>query len=165
MTTTHPVPTTRFNGRALHLIDLENLAGGPAVDVDEIARTWAAYRGGVPQTESDHVMVGSCSLFARKAWWVLPATGVQRRVRDGADGGELSLLDDLDLEQTARRFQRLVIASGDGMFTETALRARALGMHVHHVTGHGRPARRLLAAVTTRSRLRLSTPAVSPVAA
>ena len=90
MTTTHPVPTTRFNGRALHLIDLENLAGGPAVDVDEIARTWAAYRGGVPQTESDHVMVGSCSLFARKAWWVLPATGVQRRVRDGADGGERS---------------------------------------------------------------------------
>jgi hypothetical protein len=147
--------TSHHDARALHLIDLENLAGGPWVSADAITATWAAYRGGVPVNPSDHVVVGSSSIFAKKAWFVLPATGVQRRVRDGRDGGELSMLEDFDLPTYATRFPRLVIASGDGIFTETAMRARDHGMHVHLVLGHGLPARALLDAVATRAKLRL----------
>lgn len=157
--------TSRHTARALHLIDLENLAGGPWVSPEAIAATWAAYRGGVPVTESDHVVVGSSSIFAKKAWFVLPATGVQRRVRDGQDGGELSMLEDFDLPTYAARFFRLVIASGDGIFAETATRARDYGMHVHLVLGHGLPARALLAAVSTRAKLRLGVAEAMPVAA
>lgn len=150
-----PRGRSRYDGRALHWVDIENLAGNPAADADRITRIWAAYRGGVPISKSDHVVVASCSQFAKTAWFVLPATGIQRRVRDGADGAELALLDEFDVEATARRFDRLVIASGDGRFTEAALTARAAGLHVHHVVGLSQPARRLTAAVTTHSRLRL----------
>lgn len=152
--------SSRYDARALHLIDLENLTGDPGAGPDLIARTWATYCRAVPITPTDHVVVASCSLFAKNAWWVLPRTGIQRRVRDGADGADLALLDELDVAATARRFERLVIGSGDGVFAAAALEAREAGLHVHQVVGAGAPARRLSAAVTTRSRLRL--PTVAP---
>lgn len=152
-----PSVRSRYDGRALHLVDLENLTGDPGAGPERIARVWATYRGAVPLTPSDHVVVASCTLFARNAWWVLPLTGIQRRVRDGADGADLALREELDVAATARRFDRLVIASGDGGFTAAALEARAAGLHVHQVVGVSRSARRLSAAVSTRSRLRLPT--------
>lgn len=150
-----------FNARALHLIDLENLVGGPSASDKTIKRVWSAYYGGVPKTASDHLLVGSSRFFARRTWWMLPE-GIQRRVRDGQDGGELAILDEVDLDHLVGRFGRLVIASGDGQFAELAATARSRGVHVHQVTGIGLPSRALMSAASSRSRLRVNVPSGGP---
>lgn len=155
--TPHNASETRpaFNARALHLIDLENLVGGPSVSDTTIKGVWSAYYGGVPKTASDQLLVGSSRFFARRIWWTLPE-GIQRRVRDGQDGGELAILAEVDLDHLVERFGRLVIASGDGRFAELAAAARSRGVHVHQVTGIGLPSRALMAEASSRSRLKVN---------
>ena len=121
-----------------------------------IARVWRTYRYGVPTSPADHFVVGSSHGFASLAWFILPAQGIQRVVRSGQDGGELAILAGVDLDHAADRFDRIVIASGDGMFTQTAVTARDRGLHVHQVSGIGTCARTLAAAAHTHSRLRLA---------
>ena len=146
--------------RSLHLIDLENLCGSGLPPTSLIEQVWNTYRYGVPTSPEDHYIVGTSHVFAKRAWFVLPAQGIQRRARSGRDGGELAILTDLDLAHTVRRFDRLVIASGDGMFSQTAKTAREHGLHVHQVSGLGICSRRLAATAHTHSRLRLG--AVDP---
>ena len=142
--------------RSLHLIDLENLCGSGLPPTSLIETVWRTYRYGVPTSPEDHYIVGTSHLFAARAWFVLPEQGIQRRIRSGKDGGELAILADLDLDHAASRFDRLVIASGDGMFTETAKAAREHGLHVHQVSGLGSCSRALAATAHTHSRLRLA---------
>ncbi|KRA37927.1 hypothetical protein ASD81_04375 [Nocardioides sp. Root614] len=141
--------------RSLHLIDLENLCGSGLPPTSLIEQVWRTYRYGVPTSLEDHYVVGSSHIFASRAWFVLPVQGVQRRARSGQDGGELAILADVDLDHAAKRFDRLVIASGDGMFTEAANQARRHGLHVHQVSGLGACSRALAASAHTHSRLRL----------
>ncbi|KQZ88493.1 hypothetical protein ASD62_03345 [Phycicoccus sp. Root563] len=138
----------------MHLIDLENLVGGPSAPDTTIERVWAAYHGGIPRSPMDQMIVGSSRFFARRTWWLLPE-GIQRRARDGQDGGELAILEEIDLDHLVTRFRRLVIASGDGRFAELAAAARRRGLHVHHVTGIGRPSHKLLTAAHSHARLRV----------
>ncbi len=147
--------------RSLHLIDLENLCGSGLPPTSHIEQVWRTYRYGVPTSSEDHYIVGTSHVFAARAWFVLPAQGIQRRARSGEDGGELAILTHLDLYHAVSRFDRLVIASGDGMFTETAKAAREHGLHVHQVSGLGSCSRSLAATAHTHSRLRLDT--IEPV--
>lgn len=142
--------------RSLHLIDLENLCGDAFPAEEHIARVWNTYRYGVSNSPEDHYVVGSSHLFASRAWFVLPPQGIQRCVRSGKDGGELAILAQFDLEHTAARFDRLVIASGDGMFATTARMARNCGLHIHQVSGLARCSRTLASIAHTHSRLRLT---------
>lgn len=141
--------------RSLHLIDLENLCGSGLPSESLIARVWRTYRYGVQTSPQDHYIVGSSHGFASLAWFILPTQGIQRVVRSGKDGGELAILAEVDLAHAATRFDRIVIASGDGMFTEAATTARAHGLHVHQVSGIGKRSGALAAAAHTHSRLRL----------
>ncbi len=147
--------------RSLHLIDLENLCGSGLPPTSFIEKVWRTYRYGVLTSPEDHYVVGSSHIFASRAWFVLPAQGIQRRARSGKDGGELAILADVDLDHAASRFDRLVIASGDGMFTEAAKAAREHGLHIHQVSGLGSCSRALAATAHTHSRLRLDT--IEPV--
>lgn len=140
--------------RALHLIDLENLVGGPNAPDELIRRVWACYAHGVPRRKDDQVRVGSSRLFASRSWWMLP-TWVSRYARDGKDGGEQVILDSIDLHYVSDRFGKIVIASGDGAFTQLASDARTMGIHVHQVTGLGLASKRLREAAHTRSKLRV----------
>lgn len=142
--------------RSLHLIDLENLCGSGLPTDDVIATVWNTYRYGVPAAPDDHYIVGVSHLCAQRAWFILPSQGVQRRVRSGKDGGELAILVDLDLGHAVGRYGRLVIGSGDGVFTPTARAAREQGLHVHQVSGVGTCARSLSQSAHTHSRLRLN---------
>ncbi len=142
--------------RSLHLIDLENLCGSGLPPKSLIARVWRTYRYGVATSPEDHYIVGSSHGFASLAWFVLPDQGIQRVVRSGKDGGELAILAEVDIAHAASRFDRIVIASGDGMFTEAAATAREHGLHVHQVSGLGKCSRALAATAHTHSRLRLA---------
>jgi hypothetical protein len=141
--------------RSLHLIDLENLCGSGLPTDEVITTVWNTYRYGVPTSPDDHYIVGASHLCAQRAWFILPTQGVQRRVRSGKDGAELAILADLDLAHAVGRYDRLVIGSGDGMFTPTARAAREQGLHVHQVSGVGTCARTLSQSAHTHSRLRL----------
>lgn len=146
---------SHFNGRAVHLIDAENLLGGPNAPGTSVRRLWEVYRYGVPTTPNDQYFWASSQRLARNAVGMLPAQGLRVLVRDGKDGADNALLDMVDLEHLVRRFRRLVIASGDGKFADVAIAARAAGLHVHLVTGVSDCSRRLNRMASTRARLRL----------
>lgn len=151
------IPTTGFDSRALWLIDIENMVGGPNAPLEDVREVVAKLLGGVPRTPRDQIIVGSSTFFAKRVWFEMPHN-IQRVLRDGPDGGEQALIDAVDLDWVSTRFGRLVIASGDNKFVEAAMDARVHGMHVHQVTGHGQPAWSLLQAANSHSRLRLHQP-------
>lgn len=146
---------SHFNGRAVHLIDAENLLGGPNAPGNAIDQLWSVYRYGIPSTPSDQYFWASSQRLARNAVGILPAQGLRVLVRDGKDGADDALIDMVDMGHLARRYERLVIASGDGKFADVAVAARDAGLHVHLVTGISDCSRRLNRMASTRARLRL----------
>lgn len=152
--------------RALHLVDLENLLGGTAACAGDIENAWSVFSFGVGIGQTDHVVVATSHRLARVAWFALPPGRVQLRVRSGPNGADLALLAELDVRHAAARFDWLVIASGDGIFTAAALAARANGLKVHQVTGRGQSHRDLHAACTRHTQLKLwpvEAPAGNPI--
>ncbi|MGY1681260.1 hypothetical protein [Geodermatophilus sp. SYSU D01176] len=123
--------------RTLHLVDLENLLG-PVRLASDVAAAWAAYAATLRLDRDDHVVVGTGPLLAAVAWFELPQRGLRRVVGRGINGADLVLMQEVqDLDAVARAYQRLVIASGDGLFTDTARRCRAAGLQVVQVLGRG----------------------------
>ena len=125
--------------RTLHLVDLENLMGTVRT-AEDVAGVWSGYTATLRLDRSDHVVVGTGPALAATAWFVLPAGGLRRVVGRGLNGGDRALLEvAADTSLVARAYQRLVIASGDGIFTGLAARYRAAGLEVVQVVGRGRP--------------------------
>ena len=123
-------------GRALHLVDIENLSGGPH---RPLADHLAAYRSYVQRAEvgpRDHVVVAACGLVMRSLGFELPSRVLQRTA-NGADGADLALLGHATPEHIASRYERLVIGSGDGAFAALGRTVQALGADVVCVTGRG----------------------------
>ena len=124
------------SGRALHLIDLENLSGDPRMDLGRAVATVNAYLRTAACGPDDLVRL-ACN--ARLYWRVkqdLPADW-DVRPANGSDGADRALLASVDAVFVARRFDRLVVGSGDGIFTELALHVRALGPDVWSVSRPG----------------------------
>lgn len=144
-----------FDGRAVHLIDAENLGGGPDMGIDEIRYMLHFYFQNVPATANDQFYLAGSSHFIKRAITALPDRDVRLLVRDGKDGADHALLDSIDIDHVARQFDRLVIASGDGAFEGLALEARARDLHVQVVCGVGTLSRSLCRAASTVSRLKL----------
>jgi hypothetical protein len=65
------------------------------------------------------------------------------RIRSGADGADLALLDVLRHENVAERFTHVAIGSGDHIFAEEASRLATQGVWVTVVTRPGSLAPRL----------------------
>lgn len=149
------VPVVR---RTLHVIDIENEVGGPNASVDDVRRWFAVYRSQIVVIQpGDQVIVGASHRAAKTVWFALLGENIQRRVRSGPDGGELSITDGLDLAHLSRAgFSRVMLCSADGGLVHLALEARAVGMQVHQVIGLGKPSRVLSAVVHTRTVIRPS---------
>ena len=77
-------------------------------------------------------------------------------VRDGKDGGESILIDNIDVDHVADRYDRVVIGSGDGAFEGLALELRARGVHVQVVNGYSDLSRALRQAASTVTQLKLT---------
>lgn len=128
--------------RTFHLVDMENLVGG-AVTAAAVAGAWAEYVAAVGVREGDHVTVAVARRHAATAFFALPA-GIRRLVgSDAPDGADLALLEAVDVELVAARFDRVVIGSGDHAFTPLAADLFARGAPVIDVVGKGAPARDL----------------------
>ena len=107
------------SGRTLHLIDLENLAGGSAASSADIEIALDGYERLAPFGADDQRVVacGKRLVFPAKDRW--PGALV-RRAR-GIDGADRLLLDAADPADVAGRFDRVVVGSGDHIFTDLVL--------------------------------------------
>lgn len=123
-------------GRAFHLVDFENLLGGPTSDVDRLRAVWASYETLV--RPGDAVAVGGSGFTLAHAGFVLPRSVRWVMRRGGPDAADLALLEDAyDAHHIASRFQWLVVGSADSIFTSVAIEAKALGLRVWSVSGEG----------------------------
>lgn len=129
--------TTELAVRTLHLVDLENLSGGPSRSSADHRRAWRAYVEATGIVEGDQVVVAASGRVMRHAVWFLP-TGIATHAANGADGADRVLLEVGDAAWIASRFDRLVIGSGDHAFADLADSVRALGIAVEVVAGAGR---------------------------
>ena len=115
--------------RSLHLIDIENLAGSPYVCDEWLATTLRTYIALAQVRDSDLVlMAANPRLWLRTAW--LAPRDVAYQPAPGVDGADLNLLQRSPVNWVAQRFDRVVIGSGDGIFTELAKASHAAGLGV-----------------------------------
>jgi len=129
--------------RGLHLVDLENLLADPWARGPSVGRALdqylerAGFRGG------DLVFVaGNPWLMVELGWSQLDAArrlssqGVDchRFAARGPQGADNKLLEAAPLAWVARRFDRLIVGSGDGVFADRLAAARAAGLAVRVVS-------------------------------
>jgi hypothetical protein len=119
-------------GRTIHLVDLENLMGScvmSSADVALVRQQYEAVSGACP---ADHVVIATGPTAAPNAWF---GWGVARRLlRCGVDGADAALLEVIELEHLTRRFRRVVVASGDGIFADACSVLQSKGCEVTVVT-------------------------------
>lgn len=127
-TRTRPTRTSRPRGRTLHLLDVENLAGGTGAGVGAVAPAFAAYRSTVRVLPGDHVVVGTGPTFAYAAAAAWP--GARVLVGHGLDGADLALVADVDPGFVTARYDRVVVGSGDHLFCSVVSTLRPLGLAV-----------------------------------
>lgn len=123
-------------GRQLILIDIENLTGTPSPTSHEVEAAKAGLRQVVPGfDDAQHIV--ACSHHAAPAV-AFAFRGARHLWRSGPDGADLALLDVLENERVAERFERVTISSGDGIFTMSAawLAGAGVDLTVVALPGH-----------------------------
>ena len=125
MATSQPTRRCRSlpEGRTLHLLDLENLAGTDRPSAAALRAAAAAYRSTVRVAPGDHVVISSdinVSCDAGLAW-----PGARLVPGTGPDGADRALLAATDARFAAARYDRVVIGSGDHAFTDLVIDLRA----------------------------------------
>ncbi|MDP9870029.1 MULTISPECIES: hypothetical protein [Streptosporangium] len=128
-------------GRAVHLLDVENLVGNARPATRDVQAMMDRYRERVPIGGMDQYVV------AVNHGAMLPVglalAGIQLLVRSGPDGADAALGEVIRLDHLADRFERVVIGSGDGVFAESADWLSGRGVLVVVVSRPGALNRRL----------------------
>lgn len=115
--------------RTLHLVDVENLAGGSLCSLQGVVTTANDYLSLLPPTAGDlYVLATSCA-NAPAGYFGWP-TSAQRLMRSGENGADLALLEAYTESEIASKFDRVIIGSGDGIFTDLAVHLTGLGCSV-----------------------------------
>ncbi|MBG0816060.1 NYN domain-containing protein [Planomonospora sp. ID82291] len=132
-------------GRAVHLLDIENLTASTRPSTPEVTAVMGLYRTIVPVGPMDQfiVAVNHNALVAVG----IALRGVQLLARSGPDGADRALVEAALDGRIDRRFDQVVIGSGDGYFTELAVWLAGRGVHVTAVSLRDALSRRLHAAV------------------
>ena len=118
----------RFPDRALHLVDIENLAGSAVPSLALVSEVQDRYMARMAFGIDDQVVMAAShrGLLDAACGW----PHARYRVRSGKDGADLALIDVLEHENVAARFRHVVIASGDGIFGRAAAALADRGVHV-----------------------------------
>jgi NYN domain len=121
-----------IEGRSIHLVDVENLAGSSAACLGGVAELRWRYEAAADVGLMDHLVIATGAVAAPAAWF--DWSTARRLVRRGINGADHALLGVITSENLAGRFERVVIASGDGIFADACARLQATGCHVTVVT-------------------------------
>lgn len=136
MTTRHRHPHRRRpgrhdrglpRGRTLHLIDIENLAGADRAFADLVAAA-EAYKRSITVHPGDHIVIGCDRSLLLAAKVAFPGARVVPGC--GPDGADRALLACEGVDDIARRYDRVVIGSGDHVFCGLVARLRQKGVAV-----------------------------------
>ena len=119
-------PTDR---RSLHLVDLENLVGDPRAQGPIVRQTFAEYLRVAGWQTGDQVLVASNPWLISEVCFDLPVACNVHAVH-GHDGADVMLLSNAPPELVAKRYDRLVVGSGDGIFSARARAAHDLGVEI-----------------------------------
>ncbi len=123
-TTSHPACG---RGRAFHVVDIENLLALTRGErIEPVA--YQLYRAVAGVGPSDLLTVAADRSRVFEVRTAFP--GAEVRFGTGPDGADRALLDAIDVQLLARRFDTLVIGSGDHLFWDLAYRARSAGLKV-----------------------------------
>ncbi|MCT9934872.1 hypothetical protein N5079_32165 [Planotetraspora sp. A-T 1434] len=133
-------------GRAIHLLDIENLTASPLPTMAGVARTMTDYRQQVQVGPMDQFVVGVNPRSLVEVGRVI--SGARFLTRSGPDGADSALAEMAVSDRVDLRFERVVIGSGDGYFADLASWLAAAGVHVTVVTRSGRLSWRLYAATS-----------------
>jgi hypothetical protein len=147
----HVVLAPLRNGRTIHFIDIENLAGGHFTR-EWLLTVWMAYEQLI--VPGDIVIVAASGYVASLVFFDLPAWVVKKVVRGGKNAADNALLGEFDASFLANRFEWLQIASNDGVFASMVDTAHAHHMKVAWVGGIG-AGTRVRHAADLHSQLRL----------
>jgi hypothetical protein len=123
-----PRPASLPAARSIHLIDIENLIGGTNFYEGDVAAVAERYRSLAGVGEDDLVVVASSHHTAPATWFGWP--DARRLVRSGVDGADMALIEVIEKENLAMRFDRVVIASGDGIFAVPAAKLQQRGVKI-----------------------------------
>lgn len=113
--------------RTLHLIDVENLVGDGKPTPGIIADCRSRYESLGLVELHDHVVVACNPFVAVDVGTAWPA---RLLTRHGPSGADLALLSVMTSECIESRFAAVVVASGDGVFTDEVVRLQAAGVPV-----------------------------------
>lgn len=118
----------RFPDRALHLVDIENLAGSAHPSLTVVSAVQGRYMARLDFGADDQVVMAAShhGLLDAACGW----PHARYRVRSGKDGADLALIDVLEHENVAARFSHVVIGSGDGLFGDAAASLAARGVYI-----------------------------------
>ena len=123
--------------RSLHLVDLENLTGGPNAPRAAALAAFDHYLDVAGWIPGDHVLRASSARLMGRIAFDLDRVPASKHVADGPDGADLLLLSLAPEALVASRYQRLVIGSGDGIFGDRARAVRDRGVEVDVVAPRG----------------------------
>lgn len=133
--------TELYRRRTLHVVDADNLTGGPT-EHDCVARQAAhAYQVTAGVRRGDLVVVGSdrrSAAVTAFAW-----TGAHLVSTTGTDAVDRALIEHLDPGELSGRFGRVSVGSGDGIFAEPLAALRRAGVTVDVVALRGAASWRL----------------------
>ena len=130
-------------GRTLHLLDLENLCGGPDQIPAEKYTVADLYRTQAGIARDDHVVVGANPRSLIHCFDIFPGSRLVGRL--GPDGADSALLDVLrDIDRVAQRYDRVIVGSGDHCFAPSTTALRARGILVGVVAREGSVSRSLV---------------------
>lgn len=119
---------TLRRGRTLTLVDIENLAGDPRPEAETVAEVRTALSD-LGLVDRASLVVTACNhgavLAVADGW---PCA--RHLVRSGRDGADKALLEVASGENVVQRFDRVVLASGDGAFATVAAALAAAGVTV-----------------------------------
>lgn len=120
-------------GRTLHLVDVENLMGGPLAGPQALNAALAGYERTAVVGPGDHVVAAINPALVLDVFERWPHARLL--LGWGVDGADSALLASVaDVEWIASRYDRLVVGSGDGIFGPAVAAYRQSGLCVEVVS-------------------------------
>lgn len=127
--------------RRIHLIDVENLCGDPRPSLDVVRAVRRRYLGRLRPGPGDLIVLAcnhGAALEVGLGW-----PGVRLLLGSGPDGADNALLNVLAFERVDQRFDGVVIASGDSIFSGDIARIAGAGVRTFVVSRPETLAKRL----------------------
>lgn len=140
-TNQHQMRPPALRGRRLILIDIENISGGAIRTLAEARWVQRMLDSTLGLRHQEQVIIGvskAGAIHTGPEW-----SSARIVVGTGVDGADHALLDVLNNENIADRFDKVVLVSGDGIFTETVATLGGHGVKVTVVAHQTSLAKRL----------------------